>query len=190
MAKTIISTPDAPAGLAGYSQAVKANGMVYVSGMAPVDPATGKIVGSTIAEQTAQCLKNVEATLKAAGSDLSQVVWAIWSLRDPEDFDGFNKEWGTWFEVEPPARHGAMLPLPERMAAVRISIGVIAVAADPASWRRQPWVSGCPVAPDDRTTSSPGSQRSTSDHGTRRASRWSHLKKRARTTGPCSRRRS
>jgi 2-iminobutanoate/2-iminopropanoate deaminase len=130
VAKTIISTPDAPAGLAGYSQAVKANGMVYVSGMGPINPTTGAIVGSAIGEQTAQCLRNVQATLRAAGSDLSQVVWAIWSLRNPDDFDGFNQEWGKWFTVEPPARHGAMLPLPDRLADLRISIGVIAVAAD------------------------------------------------------------
>ena len=128
MAKTIISTPDAPAGLAGYSQAVKAGGMVYVSGMGPIDPTTGTIVGTTIQEQTAQCLRNVEATLAAAGSSLSQVVWAIWSLRNPDDFDGFNEEWGRWFVVEPPARHGAMLPLPDRLSDLRISVGVIAAA--------------------------------------------------------------
>ena len=95
MPKTIISTPDAPGGLASYSQAVKAGGMVYVSGMGPIDASTGAIVGSTIQEQTAQCLRNVEATLEAAGSSLSNVVWAIWSLRNPHEFDGFNEEWGT-----------------------------------------------------------------------------------------------
>jgi 2-iminobutanoate/2-iminopropanoate deaminase len=128
MLRTIISTPDAPAGLAGYSQAVKAGGMVYVSGMGPVDAATGTIVGATIQEQTAQCLRNVQATLEAAGSTLPKVVWAIWSLRYPDDFDGFNEEWGRWFTVDPPARHGAMMPLPERLRDLRISIGVIAVA--------------------------------------------------------------
>ena len=128
MSKTIISTPNAPAGLAGYSQAVKAGGMVYVSGMGPIDATTGAIVGSTIQEQTAQCLRNVEATLDAAGSSLSNVVWAIWSLRNPDEFDGFNEEWGRWFTVDPPARHGAMLPLPERLSNLKISIGVIALA--------------------------------------------------------------
>jgi 2-iminobutanoate/2-iminopropanoate deaminase len=128
MSKSIISTPLAPAGLAGYSQAVKAGGMVYVSGMGPIDSTTGVIVGSTIQEQTAQCLRNVEATLAAAGSSLANVVWAIWSLRNPDEFDGFNEEWGRWFTVDPPARHGAMLPLPERLSDLKISIGVIAVA--------------------------------------------------------------
>lgn len=128
MDKTIVSTPNAPAGLAGYSQAVKAAGMLYVSGMPPVDAASGTIVGDTIREQTAQCLRNVRAVLEAAGTSLDNVVWAIWSLRDPDDFDGFNEEWARWFATSPPARHGAMLPLPDRLSNIRISIGVIATA--------------------------------------------------------------
>jgi 2-iminobutanoate/2-iminopropanoate deaminase len=128
MTKSIISTPLAPAGLAGYSQAVAAGGMVYVSGMGPVDALTGSIVGDSIQEQTAQCLRNVQATLAAAGCELSDVVWAIWSLRFPDDFDGFNEEWARWFPEDPPARHGALLPLPDRLADIRISIGVIASA--------------------------------------------------------------
>jgi 2-iminobutanoate/2-iminopropanoate deaminase len=126
MDKSIVSTPDAPTGLGGYSQAVTAAGMVYVSGMAPVDGASGVIVGETIQQQTAQCLRNVRAVLEAAGSTMANVVWAIWSLRDPEDFDGFNEEWARWFAANPPARHGAMLPLPGRLSSVRISIGAIA----------------------------------------------------------------
>jgi 2-iminobutanoate/2-iminopropanoate deaminase len=106
-----------------------AGGMVYVSGMGPIDPVSGSVVGTTIQEQTAQCLRNVQATLEAAGTTMSNVVWAIWSLRNPDDFDGFNEEWGRWFTIEPPARHGAMLPLPEHLSALRISIGVIAAEA-------------------------------------------------------------
>ena len=128
MDKTIVSTPNAPGGLGGYSQAVKAAGMVYVSGMPPVDAASGAVIGETIQEQTAQCLRNVQATLEAAGSTLAHIVWAIWSLRNPDDFDGFNEEWARWFVTNPPARHGAMLPLPDRLSNVRISIGVIATA--------------------------------------------------------------
>jgi 2-iminobutanoate/2-iminopropanoate deaminase len=128
MSKTVIHTDRAPAGLAGYSQAIKAGGMVYVSGMAGVDSATGKLVGTTIQEQTGQCLRNVQVVLETAGSSLDKVAWAIWSLRDPEDFDGFNEEWARWFTHEPPARHGARLPLPDRLSGVLISIGVIAEA--------------------------------------------------------------
>jgi 2-iminobutanoate/2-iminopropanoate deaminase len=127
MEKTIVSTPNAPAGLGGYSQAVKAAGLVYVSGMPPVDVTNGTIVGETIQEQTAHCLRNVQTVLEAADSTMANVVWAIWSLRDPEDFDGFNEEWARWFTTNPPARHGAILPLPDRLSGVRISIGVIAI---------------------------------------------------------------
>jgi 2-iminobutanoate/2-iminopropanoate deaminase len=115
--------------LAAYSPAVKANGMVYVSGQGPTDPESGDVVGTTIQEQTAQCLRNVQTILAAAGSSLDRVVWAIWSLRHPEDFDGFNEEWARWFTHEPPARHGALMPLPERLADIRLSIGVIADAS-------------------------------------------------------------
>jgi len=74
MPKEIVSTGDAPKGLAGYSQAVKANGLVFVSGQGPFDPATGDVVGETIQEQTRQCLRNVEAILKAAESSIDSVV--------------------------------------------------------------------------------------------------------------------
>ena len=127
--REVIQTTAGGESLAAYSQAVKANGMVYVSGQGPLDPVSGEVVGITIQEQTAQCLRVVQAILEAAGSSLDRVVWAIWSLRDPEDFDGFNDEWARWFTHEPPARHGALLPLPERLSDLKISIGVIADAS-------------------------------------------------------------
>ncbi len=68
MAKVIVRTDHAPKSFAGYSQAVKAGGLVFVSGQGPFDPATGALVGDTIQEQTAQCLRNIEAILRAAGS--------------------------------------------------------------------------------------------------------------------------
>src|SRR5947208_9978334 len=112
MKKTIVSTPNAPAGLGGYSQAVRAAGMVYVSGMPPVDAASGAIVGDTIQEQTAQCLRNVRAVLEATGSAMANIVWAIWSLRNPDDFDGFNEEWARWTFVPGSAvAHLAAVPI-------------------------------------------------------------------------------
>ena len=59
---------------------------------------------------------------------IEKVVWAILSLRHPDDFDGLNEEWARWFPADPPARHLAMIPLPERLASYRVSIGVIAEA--------------------------------------------------------------
>src|ERR1700761_7358456 len=84
MARDIIRTPNAPAPPSTYSQAVRAAGLVFVSGTGPQDPTTGKIVGETIQEQTRQCLKNISAILKAAGSSLDQVVSATVILFDED----------------------------------------------------------------------------------------------------------
>jgi len=126
MAKEIINTSDAPGGLAGYSQAVRAKGMIYVSGQGPFDPASGDVVGETIEEQTRQCLRNVEAILGAAGSTMDDVVQATFILLDESDFAGMNEEWGRWFPTDPPARQGAKLPVSPK--GMRISIAVVAVA--------------------------------------------------------------
>jgi len=125
MAKEIISTPDAPGGFAGYSQATRANGFVYVAGQGPFDPATGDVVGETIGEQTRQCLLNVEAILKAAGSSIDNVLQATFILLDESDFAGMNEEWNHWFPSNPPARQGAKLPISPK--GMRISIAAIAV---------------------------------------------------------------
>lgn len=126
MAKEIVSTSAAPGGLAGYSQAVRANGFVYVSGQGPFDPATGDVVGETIEEQTRQCLRNVEAILQAAGATIDDVVQATFILLDESDFAGMNEEWSRWFPTDPPARQGAKLPISPK--GMRISIAAIAVA--------------------------------------------------------------
>jgi 2-iminobutanoate/2-iminopropanoate deaminase len=126
VAKEIVSTSDAPGGLAGYSQAVRANGMIFVSGQGPFDPSTGEVVGETIEEQTRQCLRNVEAILEAAGATIDDVVQATFILLDESDFAGMNEEWGRWFPTDPPARQGAKLPV--RPKGMRISIAAIAVA--------------------------------------------------------------
>lgn len=132
MTNRIITTPNAPAaaptagGRFGYSQAVVAAGLVFVSGQGPFDPADGSIVGMNIQEQTRQCLRNVEAILGAAGSSMQKVVSATFLLRDPYDFRGMNEEWERWFPVDPPARQGARHPLDSD--GLRISISVIAEA--------------------------------------------------------------
>jgi 2-iminobutanoate/2-iminopropanoate deaminase len=109
-----------------YSQAVKAAGLVFVSGQAAFDPVTGELVGTTIQEQTRQCLKNLSAILDAAGSSLDQVVSATFILRDTGDYAGMNEEWQAWFPTDPPARQGAKLPL--ETTGLRISIAMIAEA--------------------------------------------------------------
>jgi 2-iminobutanoate/2-iminopropanoate deaminase len=126
MGRDVVRTTAAPPSPASYSQAVKAGGLVFVSGTGPVDPATGRIMGETIQEQTRQCLTNISAILKAAGSSLDKVASATVILLEEEDFAGMNEEWVKWFPTDPPARQGAKLPV--RIPGMKISIAVIAEA--------------------------------------------------------------
>ncbi len=126
MAKQIIHTDKAPKSLAGYSQGVKAAGLIFVAGQGPFDPATGEVVGETIQEQTRQCLKNIQAILEAAGSSLDKAVNATFILAEPEDFAGMNEEWNKWFPKDPPARQGSKLPI--RPKNMKVSIAVVAEA--------------------------------------------------------------
>jgi 2-iminobutanoate/2-iminopropanoate deaminase len=126
MPKEIIRTDTAPAPPAAYSQAVKAGGLIFVSGQGPFDPTTGDVTGETIQEQTRQCLRNVEAILQAAFSSLAKVVSATFILWDEDDFAGFNDEWMRWFPTDPPARQGAKLPIHPK--GMKVSIAVIAEA--------------------------------------------------------------
>ena len=126
MPRTIISTDNAPKPPATYSQAVQAAGLIFVSGTAPQDSQTGKLVGTTIQEQTHQCLRNIGAILESAGSCLDKVVSATVILADESDFQGMNEEWLRWFPTNPPARQGAKLPV--KVAGLKVSIAAIAEA--------------------------------------------------------------
>jgi len=125
MGRNIVSTPNAPRSPV-YSQAVKAGGLIFVSGTAPADPATGQLIEGTVREQVAQCLRNISAILEAAGSSLDKAVSATVVLADEDDFPGVNEEWVKWFPVDPPARQGAKLPV--RMPGLKVSIALIAEA--------------------------------------------------------------
>lgn len=126
MTRHIIFTPKAAKPPPAYSQAVKAAGLVFVSGTAPTDPETGAITGTTIQEQTRQCLANIQAILEAAGSSLDRIVSATIVLADEDDFAGMNEEWLRWFPANPPARQGAKLPA--RIPGLKVSIAAIAEA--------------------------------------------------------------
>ena len=99
-----IQTDNAPAAIGPYSQAIKANGFVYVSGQIPIDPQTGEFVAGGIAEQTARVLKNLTAVLEAAGSSLEQVVKTTVFLADMKEFAGMNEVYAGFFPIPPPAR--------------------------------------------------------------------------------------
>jgi len=104
VSKEIISTPQAPAAIGPYSQAIKSGGLVFVSGQIPLDPATGQIVAGDIAAQTERVLNNLAAILHAAGSDLSRVLKTTVYLRDLGDFGKMNKVYAQFFGEKPPAR--------------------------------------------------------------------------------------
>jgi 2-iminobutanoate/2-iminopropanoate deaminase len=124
MARQIVFTEKAGKASPLYSQAVKAGGLVFVSGTAPMDPATGQIKGHTIQEQTRQSLTNIAAILDAAGTSMSKIASATVILADEDDFAGMNEEWLRWFPADPPARQGAKLPV--RIPGLKISISAIA----------------------------------------------------------------
>ena len=126
MSRQIIFTPDAAKPPPTYSQAVKAAGLVFVSGTGPADPTTGQITTTTIQEQTRACLTNMAAILRAAGSSLDRAVSFTVILAEEEDFAGMNEEWLRWFPTDPPARQGAKLPV--RVPGLKISIAAIAEA--------------------------------------------------------------
>jgi 2-iminobutanoate/2-iminopropanoate deaminase len=123
MPKEIIVTPNAPKS-PFYSQGVKSRDLIFVSGQGAFDPTTGAVVGSTIQEQTAQCLKNIEAILSAGESSLVKLVSVTFIQAEESDFAGFNEEWSRWFPKDPPARQGAKLPI--RVKDLKISIAAIA----------------------------------------------------------------
>jgi len=124
--RQIIFTPKAAKPPATYSQAVRAAGLIFVSGTSPHDPRTGALVGETIQEQTRQCLKNIGAILESAGSSLDKIASVTVVLADEQDFQGMNEEWLKWFPSTPPARQGAKLPV--KIPGLKVSIAAIAEA--------------------------------------------------------------
>ena len=104
MSREIISTELAPAAIGPYSQGIRANGMVYVSGQGGLVPGSKQFVGETVAEQTAQTLRNIQAILEAGGSDLAHVVKVTVLLADIETFAEMNEVYAEYFTVNPPGR--------------------------------------------------------------------------------------
>jgi 2-iminobutanoate/2-iminopropanoate deaminase len=102
--KQVIATAHAPQAIGPYSQAIVANGFVFLSGQIPLDPATGTPVAGGITEQTARVLENVKAVLAAAGSSLDQVVKTTVYLKDLSQFAAMNEVFARYFPHNPPAR--------------------------------------------------------------------------------------
>jgi 2-iminobutanoate/2-iminopropanoate deaminase len=99
-----VSTPNAPAAIGPYSQAIRAGNMLFLSGQIPTDPATGNLVDGGIEAQTHQVFKNIGAILKAAGASFDNVVSAGVFLADMNDFGKMNEVYATYFSAPAPAR--------------------------------------------------------------------------------------
>ncbi|MDR3286647.1 MAG: RidA family protein [Prevotellaceae bacterium] len=102
--KKIISAENAPKAVGAYSQAIEVNGTLYVSGQLPINPATAKFVEGGIKEQTAQCLKNIEAILTAGGYSFENVVKSTVLLDNINDFAAMNEVYAEFYSQNPPAR--------------------------------------------------------------------------------------
>jgi 2-iminobutanoate/2-iminopropanoate deaminase len=124
--REVIATNDGPKAIGPYSQAIKANGFVFVSGQVAFDPATQQIIEGDVTAQTERVLKNLAAILKAAGSSLDQVVKAGVFLKNMSDFAAMNEVYGRYFTSTPPARSTVEVTrLPKD---VLVEIDVIAAA--------------------------------------------------------------
>ena len=99
-----IDTPNAPAAIGPFSQAIEANGMVFVSGQLPIDPATGEFAGSDIVSQVKQSLTNIASVLKEAGLEMSDVVKTTVLLQNMSDFAAMNEVYASFFKEPYPAR--------------------------------------------------------------------------------------
>jgi 2-iminobutanoate/2-iminopropanoate deaminase len=127
--KKRVQTDAAPKALGPYSQAIVAGGMVYCAGQIPLDPRTGEVVAGGIAQQTAQVLANLQAVLKAAGSDLGKVVKTTVFLKDMNDFAAMNEVYGKpdYFGPNPPAR--STIEVARLPRDVLVEIELVALAA-------------------------------------------------------------
>ena len=116
--KVIISTENAPSAIGPYSQAVKAENMIFVSGQIPINPETSEFVSDDVTEQAEQVLKNLQAVLEAAGSSLNNVVKTTVFLADMNDFMAMNEVYSKFFSENKPARatvQAARLPKDARV---------------------------------------------------------------------------
>jgi 2-iminobutanoate/2-iminopropanoate deaminase len=127
MERRIVQGPGVPKQIGPYSQAVRAGGLLYVSGQPGVDPVTGEAAGPSFAEQARQAFANLDAVLRAGGSRPELVVSTTVLVADQADFPELNTLFGEFFPHEPPARMTMQVPLPRGL---QISIGCTALVGD------------------------------------------------------------
>ncbi len=124
--KEIISTQRGPKAIGPYSQAIKANGFLFVSGQIPIDPQTNQMIEGDITRQTERVLENLKGIVEAAGSSLDRVVKSTVYLKDLSDFAAMNEVYGRYFPSASPAR--ATVEVARLPRDLRIEIDLIALA--------------------------------------------------------------
>jgi 2-iminobutanoate/2-iminopropanoate deaminase len=102
--KSIVLTERGPKPIGPYSQAIKANGLLFVSGQIPLDPKTGEFVGTDVKQQTKRVLENLKGILEASGATLNHVLKTTVFLKDMNDFAAMNEVYAKYFTSAPPAR--------------------------------------------------------------------------------------
>ena len=102
--KEVVFTPRGPKPIGPYSQAIKANGFLFVSGQVALDPQSGEMVGTEVRQQTERVLENLKAILEASGSSFKHVVKTTVYLKDMNDFPAMNEIYARYFTATPPAR--------------------------------------------------------------------------------------
>jgi 2-iminobutanoate/2-iminopropanoate deaminase len=118
--RKVIQTDKGPKALAFYSQAIVHNGVVYVAGQVPLDPATGELVQGDVQVQAERVLENVKAILEAAGSGMEHALKVSVFLQDINDFARMNEIYGRYFAVDPPARTTVQVARLPREVAIEI----------------------------------------------------------------------
>lgn len=108
-----VATNNAPNAIGPYSQAVKANGLLFTSGQIAINPATNTVEAKSIEEQTTQVCENLKAVVEAAGTDMSKVVKTVCFLADINDFGAFNEIYGKYFTSKPARSCVAVKDLPK-----------------------------------------------------------------------------
>jgi len=120
--RDVVLTDKGPKPIGPYSQAIRANGFLYVSGQVALDPKTGEFVGTDIRQQTERTLENVKGILEAAGSNLHHVVKTTVFLKDINDFSAMNEVYAKFFALAPPARSTVQVARLPKDALVEIEV--------------------------------------------------------------------
>jgi len=121
-AREAVSSPNAPKAIGPYSQAIKANGFIFISGQVAFDPATGNLISGGIEQQTEQVMKNLSAILQAAGSGWDKVVKTTVFLKNMSEFGPMNEVYGKFCKNAPPARSTVEVARLPRDVSVEIDV--------------------------------------------------------------------